>query len=83
MKKQKQAYQQKSVEELQVLLDQKSAELVWKDRELEVEAAMERIRNRTLLMKGSKELNESVAVFFQQFKSLNLMPAEARTISVI
>jgi hypothetical protein len=48
-------------------------------REAQIEAAMEHIRNRTLLMKDSSELNEAVAVFFQQFNLLNLLPSEART----
>ena len=48
-------------------------------REAQVEAALEKIRNRTLLMKDSGELNEAVAVFFQQFQSLDLLPKEART----
>ena len=48
-------------------------------REAQIEAALERIRNRTLLMKDSTELNEVVAVFFQEFQLLNLLPPEART----
>ena len=48
-------------------------------REAKIEAALEKVRNRTLLMKDSRELNEAVAVFFQQFESLNLLPEEART----
>ncbi len=48
-------------------------------RQLEIEAALERVRNRTLLMRDSSELNDAVAVFFQQFQSLDLLPAEART----
>ena len=48
-------------------------------REAQIEAALERIRNRTLLMKDSSELNDAVAVFFQQFQTLDLLPAEART----
>ncbi|GEM_PF-1505163 len=47
-------------------------------REAQIEAALEKIRNRTLLMKDSSELNEAVATFFQQFKSLGLLPGEAR-----
>ena len=48
-------------------------------REAQVEAALERIRNRTLLMRDSSELNEAVAVFFQEFQTLGLLPEEART----
>jgi len=58
-------------------LDLKKAEA--QAREAQIETAMEHIRNRTLLMKDSGELNEAVAVFFQQFKLLDLLPAEART----
>src|SRR5688572_25058733 len=36
-------------------------------KEAKIEAALEKVRNRTLLMKDSGELNEAVAVFFQQF----------------
>jgi len=48
-------------------------------REAQIETALEKIRNQTLLMKDSSELNDAVAVFFQQFKVLELLPAEART----
>ena len=48
-------------------------------REAQIEAALERIRNRTLLMRDSGELNEAVAVFFQEFQKLDLLPDEART----
>ena len=48
-------------------------------REARIEAALEKIRNQTLLMKDSNELNDIVAIFFQQFKVLELLPEEART----
>jgi hypothetical protein len=48
-------------------------------REAQIEASLEKIRNRTLLMNDSSELNEAVAVFFQQFRELELLPAEVRT----
>ncbi|MBN3520994.1 hypothetical protein JYB62_13375 [Algoriphagus lutimaris] len=48
-------------------------------REAQIEVALEKIRNRTLLMKDSAELNETVSVFFQQFDLLELLPKEART----
>jgi len=48
-------------------------------REAQIEAALEKIRNRTLLMKDSSELNDAVAVIFQQFKLLELLPDESRT----
>jgi serine phosphatase RsbU (regulator of sigma subunit)/coenzyme F420-reducing hydrogenase delta subunit len=48
-------------------------------REAQIEVALERVRSRTMAMYDSNELLEAVAVFFQQFKSLGLLPAEART----
>ncbi|SIO01503.1 sensor histidine kinase [Algoriphagus halophilus] len=48
-------------------------------REAQIEVALEKIRNRTLFMKDSAELNETVSVFFQQFDLLELLPKGART----
>ncbi|MCH7773797.1 MAG: SpoIIE family protein phosphatase, partial [Bacteroidetes bacterium] len=48
-------------------------------REAKIEVALERVRSRTMAMYDSNELLEAVAVFFQQFKSLGLLPSEART----
>ena len=48
-------------------------------REAKIEVALERVRSRTMAMHDSNELLEAVAVFFQQFKSLGLLPSEART----
>ena len=65
--------------QLREAVKRRTVELEQKNRELEIEAALERVRSRTLMMKESKELNEAVAVFFQQFQTLNLLPTEART----
>ena len=43
-------------------------ELAAKNRELEIEAALEEVRSRTMAMKKSEELSETAAVLFQQFK---------------
>ncbi len=48
-------------------------------REAKIEVALERVRSRTMAMHDSNELLEAVAVFFQPFKSLGLLPSEART----
>jgi hypothetical protein len=58
-------------------LDLKNAEE--QAREAQIEAALERVRARTMAMHDSNELLEAVAVFFRQFKSLGLLPSEART----
>ncbi|MGK2864697.1 MAG: nuclear transport factor 2 family protein [Chitinophagaceae bacterium] len=69
----------KENEELRDAIKRRTIELEYKTRELEIEASLERIRNRTLLMKDSTELNEAAAVFFQQLQTLNLLPSGART----
>jgi signal transduction histidine kinase len=66
-------------QELRDALKKSAAELALTMRELEIEAALDRVRNRTLVMKESAELNEAVAVLFQQFQALYLFPTEART----
>ncbi len=66
-------------QKLQKAIKERTIELEEKNRELEIETALERVRSRTLLMKDSNELHEAVAVLFQQLQSLKLLPAEART----
>ena len=48
-------------------------------RDAQIEAALERVRNRTLLMKDSSELTDAAAVLFDQFRTLGLLPEKART----
>ncbi|WP_373395723.1 hypothetical protein V8V91_14400 [Algoriphagus halophilus] len=52
------------IKRLQQSVKAQALELESKNRELEIEAALERVRNRTLLMKDSAELNETVSIFF-------------------
>ncbi|HYQ58097.1 MAG TPA: ATP-binding protein [Draconibacterium sp.] len=56
--------QKQGLKELQKLLEQKN-------RELEVEAALEKVRSRSLEMKTSEELQKVVSVVFEQLQSLN------------
>jgi len=56
-----------TLKELRAQLDQKS-------RELEIEAALERVRVRTMTMQSSEELAETAAVMFQQLNKLGLSP---------
>ena len=60
------------------LSEDKDTRIAQLEQALALEAALEKIRNRALLMRDSSELNEAVAIFFQQFKSLGLLPGEAR-----
>ena len=48
----------KKMEELQNLVDEKTAELQKKNRELEIEAALERVRARAMAMQNTNELQE-------------------------
>jgi signal transduction histidine kinase len=60
-------------------LEQKRRAVEAQNRELEIEAALERIRTHNMAMQDSGELAETASVFFNEFKELNLLPAEART----
>ena len=48
-----------------------------KDRELEIEAALERVRFRTVAMDNSSELDEVLAVLWEQFDLLRIRPMSA------
>ena len=67
-------------EELQRLVDQKTADLEKKNRELEIEAALERVRSRSLAMHKSSELEEVVNTVFERIRELNI---EASTASIL
>jgi hypothetical protein len=60
--------------ELEKLVAEKTSDLVEKNRELEIEAALERVRARTMAMQKSDELPEAANLLFQQVQSLG-MPA--------
>ncbi len=47
-------------------------ELAVKNRELEIEAALERVRTRTMTMHNSEELAEAAKLLFQQVQALRL-----------
>ncbi|MDZ7717362.1 MAG: nuclear transport factor 2 family protein [Balneolaceae bacterium] len=59
-------------EKLQKLVDQQTADLKSKNRELEIEAAIERVRARTMAMKHSDELTEASEVLDQQVRALGI-----------
>ena len=60
----------KRTEVLEKSLDEKIAELEIKNRELEIEAALERVRARTMAMQKSDELREAVRVIYEQLQHL-------------
>ncbi|EMS35284.1 hypothetical protein C943_00057 [Mariniradius saccharolyticus AK6] len=57
-------------DELEKLVAERTGELLVKNRELEVEAALERVRARTMAMEKSEELGEVATVLFSELNSL-------------
>jgi len=70
MKEQKEA----SMEKLSALLVKQTAELALKNRELEIEAALEKVRSRSLALHKSDELQEVIAVVLEQLQKLEINP---------
>ncbi|MBD0351868.1 MAG: hypothetical protein ICV65_12010, partial [Flavisolibacter sp.] len=62
------------LEETIAELEQKRAAVEAQNRELEIEAALERVRSRTMAMHHSNELAETATVLFQQLKELGAQP---------
>jgi signal transduction histidine kinase len=58
--------------ELEQKVAERTAELVQKNRELEIEAALERVRARTMAMQKSDELAKVASLLFQQVKALGI-----------
>jgi signal transduction histidine kinase len=58
--------------ELRDAVKRRTIELVHKNRELEIEAAIERVRAKAMEMQNSNELTEVVAVLFQKLKDLQI-----------
>jgi hypothetical protein len=58
--------------ELRDAVKRRTVELEVKNRELEIEAALERVRARAMAMHKSDELNEVVSVLFEKLKELQI-----------
>ena len=56
--------------ELREAIKRRTVELEQKNRELEIETSLERVRARTMAMHKSDELSEAAAVLFEQLKLL-------------
>ena len=67
------------VKKMRSELAKDKVQLATLQREMETEASLERIRNRTLLMKDSNELAVVASFFFDEFSKLHLLPEKART----
>jgi len=57
---------------LEQQLEELTRDLQRKNRALEIEAALEKVRSRTIGMRSSSELSETSTVLFQQLKELNI-----------
>ncbi|MBT8181836.1 MAG: nuclear transport factor 2 family protein, partial [Eudoraea sp.] len=62
----------KRTEFLEKSLEEKMAELQDKNRELEVEAALERVRSKTMAMHNSQEVGATVVTLFDEVMKLGL-----------
>ena len=58
--------------ELQAAVDVKTKELLAKNRDLEIEAALERVRGRAMAMRSSDELADLVTLVFQELTALDM-----------
>jgi signal transduction histidine kinase len=61
-----------SIADLEKHLKERTLELQRKNRELEIESALEKVRERTFRMRTSSELSETSVILFQQLKELNI-----------
>ncbi len=61
-------------DELQRKVDEQTAELLSKNRELEIETSLERVRARAMAMHSSEDLALTVDLFFKELNGLNIKP---------
>ncbi len=67
---------------LQEAVKSRTAELEQKNRELEIETAIEKVRARTMAMQNSNELTEASMLLDEQVRGLGYVPGAARFISM-
>ncbi|MCG2613287.1 ATP-binding protein [Terrimonas sp. NA20] len=65
----------KKTDALEKLVAERTADLVIKNRELEIETSLEKVRSRTMAMHHSSELKEIIRVLYQQLIYIG-MPVE-------
>lgn len=63
---------EKKLKELEEIVSQITTELKVKNRELEIEAALERVRARSMAMHRSDELKDVIKLVLEQFIQLNI-----------
>lgn len=69
---------QRKNEELQRLVDEKTAELSNRNKELKIETALERVRAESMAMHKSQDLHKVIGVVFNQMESLGLVIQSAQ-----
>ncbi|MEO9144442.1 MAG: ATP-binding protein [Ginsengibacter sp.] len=60
------------VEKLEKIVAERTADLVEKNRELEIEAALEKVRSRSLAMHKSEEMPEVANIVYERILDLNI-----------
>jgi serine phosphatase RsbU (regulator of sigma subunit) len=73
---------QKKNEKLERMVAEKTADLEIKNRELEIETALERVRTKTMAMYKSDELGASIYTLFNQLRELGI-PNISNAISLV
>ncbi|HYK46836.1 MAG TPA: ATP-binding protein [Parafilimonas sp.] len=63
-----------NAQEAETRIQELRKELVEKDRELEIQAALEKVRSRSMTMHGTDELSDVLSVLFEQFDVLGISP---------
>ncbi|MEN8194548.1 MAG: SpoIIE family protein phosphatase, partial [Bacteroidota bacterium] len=58
--------------ELEKIIDKINSDLELKNRDLEIEAALERVRSRTMAMHNTSELQDVINTVYQQFRGLDI-----------
>src|SRR6266498_2093771 len=73
----------KTVSDLNAQIEALEKELAVKNRELEIEAALEKVRSRSLAMHNSNELREVVGVVFDKLNELDFALEEGAAVIII
>ncbi len=62
----------KKLQQLEQMVTEKTAELQVRNKELEIEAALERVRARTMAMQKSEELKEAATLLYKELNILQI-----------
>lgn len=68
----------KKLEQLERMVAEKTAELQVRNKELEIEAALERVRSKTMAMHNSSDVGDSVSALFDELITLGILTKQDR-----